>query len=98
MFEDFPLPLIKIADTRKPFLADEAFHFSISHCGEYVAAIVSKTNRVGVDIEVISEKVVRIKDKFLKREEQQMLSGLTGSLNIQYSITNIQLLNTCLGH
>jgi len=42
LYEDFPIKLIQIADTKKPFLPDEAFHFSISHCGEYAAAIVSR--------------------------------------------------------
>lgn len=73
LFEKFPLELIMIADTRKPFLPNEAFHFSISHCGNYAAAIVSKSNRVGVDIEVISEKTLRIKDKFLSQEEQELI-------------------------
>ncbi|HPH83808.1 MAG TPA: 4'-phosphopantetheinyl transferase superfamily protein [Ferruginibacter sp.] len=74
LFSDFPLSLIEIADTRKPFLPNEAFHFSISHCGDYAAAMVSKVNRVGVDIEIISEKVGRIKDKFLSEKEQLMLT------------------------
>jgi len=89
LFDHFPLELIKIADTKKPFLADEAFHFSISHCGDYVAAIVSKSNRVGVDIEVISEKVQRIKDKFLSPEEQQMLTEI---YDVHHSMHNVQLL------
>ena len=46
LFADFPVKLIKIADTKKPFLEDEAYHFSISHCDDYAAAIVSKTERV----------------------------------------------------
>src|SRR5688572_33506351 len=29
LFPDFPIRLIQIADTRKPFLEDEAYHFSI---------------------------------------------------------------------
>ena len=33
LFPEFPVSLIQVADTRKPFLEDEAFHFSISHCG-----------------------------------------------------------------
>ena len=41
VFADFPLEEILIADTRKPFLPDEKYHFSISHCGDYTAAIVS---------------------------------------------------------
>ena len=89
LYDNFPLELIKIADTRKPFLADEAFHFSISHCGDYVAAIVSKVNRVGVDIEVISEKVQKIKDKFLSVEEQQMIGKI---LHLPASISHLQLL------
>lgn len=74
LFEDFPLELIKIADTKKPFLPNEAYHFSISHCGDYAAVIVGSENRVGVDIEVVSGKVERIKNKFLSIEEQKLIS------------------------
>ena len=69
LFPDFPNELIQIASTKKPFLADEAFHFSISHCGDYAAAIVSRTNRVGIDIEIPTPKVARIRHKFLHAEE-----------------------------
>src|SRR5438270_10925403 len=48
LFPGFPHHLIEIADTRKPFLPNEEYHFSISHCGEYAAAIVSKHDRVGI--------------------------------------------------
>jgi phosphopantetheinyl transferase len=75
LFPDFPYKLIQIADTRKPFLADEQYHFSISHCGDYVAAIVSKDKRVGIDIEVPVEKIFRISDKFLSEEEKTQWSG-----------------------
>jgi len=71
LFPDFPYDLIRIADTRKPFLPDEQFHFSISHCGDYAAAIVSKEKRVGVDIEIPTEKVLKIVHKFLNEKEQQ---------------------------
>jgi len=74
LFPDFPVSLIQIADTRKPYLEDEAYHFSISHCGDYAAAIVSKTERVGVDIEIPTEKVERIKNKFLHEEELEILN------------------------
>ena len=69
LFPDFPTSLIRVADTRKPFLENEAYHFSISHCDDYAAAIVSRKDRVGVDIEVFNDKVERIKNKFLHREE-----------------------------
>jgi phosphopantetheinyl transferase len=73
LFPDFPISLIKIADTRKPYLEDEAFHFSISHCSNYAAAIVSSQKRVGVDIEVPTQKVERIMHKFLHKEELELL-------------------------
>lgn len=69
LFPDFPHHEIEIADTRKPFLPDEQYHFSISHCGNYAAAIVSSTARVGIDIETITPRIDRIKHKFLHTDE-----------------------------
>lgn len=73
MFPDFPYALIQIADTRKPFLTNEAYHFSISHCGNFAAAIVSALNRVGVDIEEVKPMIQRIKHKFLTEDEMMLL-------------------------
>jgi len=73
LYEDFPLEEILIADTRKPFLPDEKYHFSISHCGNYAAAIVSVAQRVGVDIEQPTDKIFRICHKFLTDEEKMFL-------------------------
>jgi phosphopantetheinyl transferase len=73
LYPDFPLELVKIADTRKPFLEDEAYHFSISHCGDYAAVVVSKEYRVGVDIEQLTEKIKNIIPKYLTPAEQQLL-------------------------
>jgi phosphopantetheinyl transferase len=69
LFPDFPHEEIEIADTRKPFLPDEQYHFSISHCGNFAAAIVSSTERVGIDIEMITPRVQNIKHKFLHVDE-----------------------------
>ena len=70
LFPDFPYHLIQVADTRRPYLPNEEYHFSISHCGDYAAAIVSKTNRVGIDIETPTQRIIRIKDKFLNQQEK----------------------------
>ncbi|MCU7694045.1 4'-phosphopantetheinyl transferase family protein [Haoranjiania flava] len=69
LFPEFPHDEILIADTRKPYLKSDAFHFSISHCGDYAAAIVSQTNRVGIDIEMFRDKVLKLKHKFLNEAE-----------------------------
>ncbi len=73
LYPDFPLDLIKIADTRKPFLENEAYHFSISHCGDYAAVIISKEYRVGVDVELVNDKIEKIIHKFLSRQEKTLL-------------------------
>ncbi len=75
LFPDFPHHLIQIADTRKPFLLNEEYHFSISHCGNYAAVIVSKDHRVGIDIELLSPKVESIKHKFLNTVELTWLKN-----------------------
>ncbi|MBL0144384.1 MAG: 4'-phosphopantetheinyl transferase superfamily protein [Chitinophagaceae bacterium] len=75
LYPNFPLALIQIADTRKPFLANDKYHFSISHCGNYAAAIVSKENRVGADIEMVSAKVEKIMHKFLSDDEKDLILG-----------------------
>ena len=72
LFPDFPYELIKIADTRKPFLPDEQYHFSISHCGDFAAAIVSKDKRVGIDIEIPTDKISKIMYKFLSAKEHEL--------------------------
>lgn len=74
LFPDFPYELIRIADTLKPFLENEAYHFSISHCGDFAAAIVSRDKRVGLDIEIISERVRIVKDKFINPIESGIIA------------------------
>ena len=76
LFHDFPVALIQIADTLKPYLEDEAYHFSISHCNDFAAAIVSKTKRVRVDVELVSDKVQKVQHKFVSEEEMQVLWDL----------------------
>jgi 4'-phosphopantetheinyl transferase EntD len=72
LFPDFPLEEIMIADTRKPYLEYEQFHFSISHFGQYAAAIVSSTSRVGVDVEKTSPAIEKIRNKFLSPHESEI--------------------------
>ena len=69
LFPEFPYRLIEIADTKKPFLLNEEYHFSVSHCGGYAAAIVNKYHWVGIDIELVTPKIERIKHKFLSEDE-----------------------------
>lgn len=72
LFPGFPYDLIRLADTRKPFLPGQEYQFSISHCGDYAAAIVSRGSRVGIDIEIPVPAIGRIAGKFLGEEERKI--------------------------
>ncbi|MBA2249723.1 MAG: 4'-phosphopantetheinyl transferase superfamily protein [Chitinophagaceae bacterium] len=91
LFPGFPNELIAIADTRKPFLQNEAYHFSISHCGDFAAVMVSKTQRVGIDIEMVTPKVEKIKHKFLNTEELLLLNRQEAIGNEQLAIGKSEL-------
>jgi phosphopantetheinyl transferase (holo-ACP synthase) len=75
LFPGFPYHEILIAGTRKPYLESEAYHFSVSHCGVYAAAIASTTSRVGVDVELITPRVEKIRHKFLHPEELRFVNA-----------------------
>ncbi|MBZ5857008.1 4'-phosphopantetheinyl transferase family protein [Flavihumibacter profundi] len=73
LFDDFPLEEIMVADTRKPYLPGEKYHFSVSHSGNFAAAIASRDKRVGLDIELVSPRIEKIAHKFLSLEEKAFL-------------------------
>jgi len=75
LFPDFPQDEILIASTRKPFLPNEQYHFSISHCGDYAAAIVSSNQHVGIDIEIQRPTVAKVAHKFLNNQEKLMVDS-----------------------
>lgn len=54
---------------RKPFLEDRSHHISISHSDDLTAVFLSKTHRVGLDLEKQSHKVQRIAHKFINDQE-----------------------------
>jgi phosphopantetheinyl transferase (holo-ACP synthase) len=92
LFPNFDKAAIAIAASKKPFLPDGSFQFSISHCTQFAAALVSSTQRVGIDIETITERVHRIRHKFLHASEHEMLEKnasevltLTAQLTIIWS-------------
>lgn len=93
LYPGFPLEEILIADTKKPFLESDHWHFSISHSGDYAAAIVSKEYRVGVDVEWGNTKIGAIRHKFLGQEELAVGSGQVAGE--QHSMSNIQWLTLC---
>lgn len=53
----------------KPHLINSDLHISFSHSCDYIAAIVEKNHSTGIDIQKITPKILRIKEKFLSKRE-----------------------------
>ena len=60
---------IKYDDKGNPYLKDDTRHISISHSHDKLAIIVNETEATGIDIELIRDKVLKIKHKFLTSSE-----------------------------
>jgi phosphopantetheinyl transferase len=63
-------------DFGKPHLKDGT-HISISHSHNFTGIIVSKTNKVGIDIEKHRSKILRIAYKFTPIEEYKTIANST---------------------
>lgn len=53
----------------RPFLLDNSYKISISHTKDYAAILLHKHYSVGIDVETISERVIKLADKFISEEE-----------------------------
>lgn len=49
----------------KPILTNDSYNISFSHSYDYAAVIISKSQQVGVDVEMIKHRIKTIKQKFL---------------------------------
>ncbi len=67
-------PYIETPNTDK-----NEIYLSISHSKSHLAIAISK-NEIGIDIENISERLLRVKDKFLSEKEQDKISLTTENL------------------
>ncbi len=56
--------------TNKPYLSDHSYHISISHSGKYTSILLSRSKRVGVDMELMSHRISKIADRFINPVEK----------------------------
>lgn len=60
---------VKHTSQGQPYLSDNSYQISISHSKDYAVVLLHKHKRVGVDIENISNRVLRIEDRFVSEDE-----------------------------
>ncbi len=76
LFPHFPYDELKLDEAGKPYLSSGEYQFSISHCGDFAAVIISTQNQCGIDIELYSAKTEKVKHKYLNNDELAQVAEL----------------------
>lgn len=66
---DFPFQSYSLDPHGKPYLTNGYCHFNLSHTSDAVAAVISYDSSVGIDLERINDRVIRVQKKFLNAPE-----------------------------
>jgi phosphopantetheinyl transferase len=67
---------IQYAANGKPYFENESLYFSLSHCNGYAACAMSEEGPVGIDIELIHERIKKVAHKFLHCSELEKINTL----------------------
>jgi phosphopantetheinyl transferase len=57
----------------RPYFADHSYQLSISHTKGYVAVALNEKRPVGIDIERVSSRIRRVRERFMNDEEKRHL-------------------------
>ena len=82
---NFPFSQVELLEGGKPFLRNNESKFSLSHCNGFAAAIISSEKEVGIDIEPIHERVLKVERKFLSEHELNLLESAEDMQRVVYS-------------
>ena len=83
MMPEIDLADLILADNGKPYLKGVPFHFSFSHCKGYAACAVCDHSPIGIDIEIIHPRILKVAHKFLNDKEKDLLVGLSEEATLQ---------------
>lgn len=73
-------------DKGKPFIKGSHKHISITHSHDKLAVIINERQATGIDIELIRDKVLKIKHKFLSEEELKDASDNVTKLILYWAV------------
>ena len=95
LFAGFPYHQLKLNEAGKPYLPSEQYLFSISHCGDYAAVIISTEKQCGIDIEQYSAKTERVKYKYLSEDELAQIDALQKRYGYRHDAHELYTLCWC---
>jgi phosphopantetheinyl transferase len=85
MYPSFPFSQVQQLESGKLVLQDSPIDFSLTHTAEFAAAIMSTNLKVGIDIEKIDSRVLKVDKKFLNQHELDWLSTLDLDSRIKFT-------------
>ncbi len=65
----------QVDSSGKPYLTNFPHHISLSHSFNYAAVMISENKAVGIDIELMKDKIERIAHKFMSKDELSFISS-----------------------
>ena len=83
---DLPAYSTKKDDKGKPFLKNSKYHISLANSYPYGVAILHRQHATGIDIERPSDKLLRIRHKFLNPVEANRINGHPAHLCVCWCI------------
>ncbi len=60
-------------ESGKPLLKDNSYNISISHTKGFVAVLLDPIRQVGIDIEYLSDRAFKLKERFMSKKELSSL-------------------------
>lgn len=60
--------ILKYTESGKPYIVEFSGHISVSHSGKYAAAIIGD-KPVGIDVEKISPRILKVIERFMSSDE-----------------------------
>ena len=62
MLPEVYINCIEYAANGKPYFVNASIHFSVSHCNGFAACVISEEGPVGIDIELIQDRIKKVAD------------------------------------
>jgi phosphopantetheinyl transferase len=76
---------IVISHLGKPFLPGKELHFSISHSFPFIGVAIDEQKEIGIDVQTLQEKILRLQHKFLSQEEQMICDNRTDKITLAWA-------------
>lgn len=82
---EMPLSGIEVSPLGKPFFPGNRPFFSISHSFPYIGVAVDREKEVGIDVQTLQEKILRLQYKFLSEEEQVLCNNQADRITLAWA-------------